>query len=368
MGSLTDNPYHPVAEPPLMRAAVLREYGEPLEITERPDPEAAPDGAVVAVEACGICRSDWHAWQGHGEWADDQVPLDYVLGHEPAGRVVSVGDDVERFEEGDRVVVPFSLGCGACSECRTGHGNTCTDGRALGFERDVPGAFAEQVAVPSADHNLQPIPEGVSFRDVAAVGCRYMTAFHALAHRANVGGGDWVAVHGCGGVGLSAVQIADALGARPIAVDVNSEPLGRAESVGASETIDASESDPVEAIQELTGGGAAISVDALGRAETARNSVRCLRQRGTHVQVGLTTDAEKGEISLPTDWMTRWEISWLGSRGMPPARFGELLAMVADGSLEPGKLVGREVGLEEVSDRLAAMTNYETEGVEVLTF
>ncbi|MFW5938942.1 MAG: zinc-dependent alcohol dehydrogenase family protein [Halolamina sp.] len=349
-----------------MRAAVLREYGEPLDVTEVPDPEPDPDGAVVAVEACGICRSDWHAWQGHGEWADDQVPLDYVLGHEPAGRVVDVGEDVERFQEGDRVVVPFSLGCGVCGECRTGHGNTCEDGHALGFEPDVPGAFAEQVAVPHADHNLQTLPEGVSFRDVAAVGCRYMTAFHALAHRADVGGGDWVAVHGCGGVGLSAIQIADALGARPIAVDVNEDALARAADVGASAVVNGGETDVVDAIRDLTDGGAAVSVDALGRAETARNSVQCLRARGTHVQVGLTTDAERGEVSLPTDWMTRWEIDWLGSRGMPPARFDELLAMVDDGSLDPGALVGREVGLEDVSDRLAAMTTYDTDGIEIL--
>lgn len=350
-----------------MRAAVLCEYGEPLDVTERPDPDADLDGAVVAVEACGICRSDWHAWQGHGEWADDQVPLDYVLGHEPAGRVVEVGEDVDRFEIGDRVVVPFSLGCGVCGECRTGHGNTCTDGLALGFERDVPGAFAEKVAVPHADHNLQTLPAGVSFRDVAAVGCRYMTAFHALSHRAEVAGGDWIAIHGCGGVGLSAIQIADALGARPIAIDVNDDALTRAVDVGASATVDGSEADVVDVIHEITDGGAAVSVDALGRAETARNSVRCLRQRGTHVQVGLTTDAEKGEISLPTDWMTRWEIDWLGSRGMPPARFGELLAMVEDGTLDPGALVGREVGLADVSDRLAAMTTYDTDGIEILS-
>jgi alcohol dehydrogenase len=351
-----------------MRAAVLREYGEPLDVTEVPEPEPDPDGAVVAVEACGICRSDWHAWQGHGEWADDQVPLNHVLGHEPAGRVVEVGEDVTRFEAGDRVVVPFSLGCGGCGECRTGHGNTCEDGHALGFEADVPGAFAEQVGVPHADHNLQRLPDGVSFRDVAAVGCRYMTAFHALSHRAEIGGGDWVAVHGCGGVGLSAIQIADALGARPIAIDVADDALARAADVGASEVVDGSETDVVEAVDDLTDGGAAVSLDALGRAETARNSVECLRARGTHVQVGLTTDAEKGEVSLPTDWMTRWEIDWLGSRGMPPARFGELLAMVDDGTLDPGALVGREVGLEDVSDRLTAMTTYDTDGIEILTF
>jgi len=351
-----------------MRAAVLREYGEPLDVTELPEPDPGPDGAVVAVEACGICRSDWHAWQGHGEWADDQVPLDFVLGHEPAGRVVAVGADVTRFREGDRVVVPFNLGCGACPNCHAGHGNTCTEGLALGFERDAPGAFAERVGVPSADYNLQRLPEGVSFRDVAAVGCRYMTAFHALAHRASVGGGDAVAVHGCGGVGLSTVQIAAALGARPIAVDVDDDALARAEDIGAVATVDASERDPVAAVEDATDGGAAVSVDALGRAETARNSVRCLRERGSHVQVGLTTSEERGEVSLPTDWMARWEIDWFGSRGMPPTRFPELLAMVESGALDPGALVGRTVGLDEVFDRLAAMTTYDTDGVEVVEF
>jgi alcohol dehydrogenase len=349
-----------------MRAAVLREYGEPLDVTERPAPDPVPDGAVVGVEACGICRSDWHAWKGHGEWADDQVPLDYVLGHEPAGRVLAVGPRGERVREGDRVVVPFNLGCGACQSCHTGHGNTCTDGTALGFESAAPGAFAEQVAVPSADYNLQPVPDGLPFRDVAAVGCRYMTAFHALADRAAVGGGDWVAVHGCGGVGLSTVQIADALGTRPVAVDVSSDALSLADEVGATVIVDASERDPVAAIDDATDGGADVSVDALGRAETARNSVRCLRERGTHVQVGLTTDAEQGEVPLPTDWMTRWEVDWLGSRGMPPTRFPELLGMVESGRLDPGALVGREVSLDEVSDRLAAMTDYDTAGVEVL--
>ena len=355
-----------------MRAAVLREYGEPLEITEVTAPEPAPHGAVVAVEACGICRSDWHAWQGHGEWADDRVPTDYVLGHEPAGEVVAVGDRVERVAVGDRVAVPFNLGCGACGECLNGHGNTCLDGGALGFEAANPGAFAERVHVPRADYNALQLPAGVEPADVAALGCRFTTAYHALAHRADVAAGDWVAVHGCGGVGLSAIHVADALGARPIAVDVASDALARAERAGAAVTVNASESDPVEAIATLTddraGSGADVSMDALGRAETCRNSVRCLRQRGTHVQVGLTTDAERGEVALPTDVMTRWEIDFLGARGMPPTRYDELLGLLESGTLDPGALVGRTVGLADVPDRLAAMTDYETDGIEVLTF
>jgi alcohol dehydrogenase len=355
-----------------MRAAVLREYGEPLEITDVEPPDVEPHGAVVSVEACGICRSDWHAWQGHGEWADDQVPLDYVLGHEPAGEVIAVGDRVTSLEAGDRVAVPFNLGCGGCPECLTGHGNTCLDGGALGFARAAPGAFAEQVHVPHADYNALPLPEGVEPWEVAALGCRFTTAYHALAHRADVGPGEWVAVHGCGGVGLSAVHVASAVGARPIAVDVDDDALDRASEAGATATVNAAAVDPIAEIEGITadhsGEGAHVSMDALGRAETCRNSVNCLRQRGTHVQVGLTTDAERGEVSLPTDAMTRWEIDFLGSRGMPPTAYDELLGLLAAGDLDPGSLVGRRVSLADVPDRLAAMTDYETDGVEVLTF
>jgi len=349
-----------------MRAALLREYGEPLELTSVPEPQPPPDGAVVSVEACGLCRSDWHAWKGHGEWNDDRVPRGQILGHEPAGEVVAVGDGVDRVGVGDRVVVPFSLGDGSCLRCRSGHGNVCADGLALGFEPDAPGAFAERVAVPAADHNLVELPPSLEAREAAVLGCRYMTAYHALADRAALAGGDWLAVHGCGGVGLSAVQLGDALGARVVAVDPDEGARERARSLGASAVVDPTERDPVAAVHELTG-GADVSVDALGIAETCRSSVRSLRERGTHVQVGLTTDAEQGEVSLPTDWMTRWEISFLGSRGMPPTRYGALFDLLAASDVDPGALVARELALEEVSARLAAMDDYETEGVEVLT-
>ena len=238
----------------------------------------------------------------------------------------------------------------------------------MGFESDAPGAFAEQVHVPHAEFNVARLPDGVSATDAAALGCRYVTAFHALAHRADVAGGDWVAVHGCGGLGLAAVQIAAALGAGVVAVDVREEPLEMAASLGADATVDASALEDVSAeIEAITGRGAHVSIDALGRAETCRNSVDCLRTRGTHVQVGLTTDAERGEVALPIDEITRWDVDVLGSRGMPPSRYDELLRMIDAGRLEPGKLVTREVALDDVSDRLAAMTEYETRGIEVVT-
>jgi alcohol dehydrogenase len=350
-----------------MRAAVLREYGEPLSIEEQPRPEPDPDGAVVEVEACGICRSDWHAWQGHGEWADDRTPLGQVLGHEPAGRVVAVGDRVADIAPGDRVAVPFCLGDGTCRHCRNGEGNVCRDGLALGFEADAPGAFAEYVHVPQADYNAARLPDEVDFSAAAALGCRYATAFHALSARGDVAGGDWVAVHGCGGVGLSAVQVAAALGANVVAVDVRDASLDRAADLGATATVNVEEEKPPRVIRGVTDGGAHVSVDALGTAETCRNSVTCLRRHGTHVQVGLTTDAERGEVSLPTDAMAMLETSFVGSRGMPPTRYDDLFRMIVGGRLDPGALVTREVALDDVPGRLAAMTEYETEGIEVVT-
>ena len=350
-----------------MRAAILREYDEPLSIEEVERPEPEPHGVVVRTEACGICRSDWHAWKGHGEWADDRVPRGQILGHEPAGVVAAVGDQVETFTEGDRVAVPFSLGDGSCRYCQNGNGNVCEDGYALGFEPDAPGAFAEYFPVPEADYNLEVLPAEVSFTAAAALGCRFVTAFHALAHQVDVGAGDWVAIHGCGGLGLSAVQVANALGANVIGVDVRDEPLALAARVGAVETIDASETDAAPTIDDLTNGGAHVSMDALGAAETTRASVWSVRPRGTHVQIGLTTDEEEGEVALPTDYMTRNEISFVGSRGMAPTRYDELYRFIAKERVDPEALVTSEVSLAEVPDRLAAMDDFEAVGVEVVT-
>ena len=354
-----------------MRAAVLEAYGEPLSIESVEVPDPTPDGIVVEVEACGICRSDWHAWQGHGEWADDQAPLGQVLGHEPAGEVVETGVQVEAIEEGDRVAVPFNLGDGTCRHCLNGHGNVCADGLALGFEVGAPGAFAEYVGVPAAEYNAVSLPDGVGAIEMAALGCRYVTAFHALRHRAGVEGGEWVAVFGCGGVGLSAIQIADALGATVVAVDLDASKLDRATDIGAAATVNpsalaASETVP-KAVRAASEGGVHVSMDALGREETCRQAIQSLRRRGRHVQVGLTGSAERGSISLPTDEMCQREIDFQGVRGMPPTRYDELLPLIERGRLDPGRLVSREVSLDEVSERLAAMTDYGTEGIEVVT-
>ncbi|MEY7849843.1 zinc-dependent alcohol dehydrogenase family protein [Natrarchaeobius sp. A-rgal3] len=351
-----------------MRGAVLEEHGEPLVIEDVEYPKPGRNEAVVETRACGICRSDWHAWRGDWSWVGASVPAGQILGHEPAGVVAAVGDAVETVEEGDRVTVPFHLGDGTCSHCRQGRSNNCESGLALGLSAGAPGAFAEAFPVPNAEFNCVQLPDDVAFAEMAGLGCRFVTAYHALVDRAEIQPGQWVAIHGCGGVGLSAIHIAEALGARPVAVDVRPEPLERARELGAAETIDATAVDDVaEEVVSITDGGADVSIDALGIADTCRNSIQGLGTRGTHVQVGLTTGEEAGDVELPIDVMTLEEIDFYGSHGMPPIHYRELFELIRQGTLDPGEIVGERLSLEEVPETLAAMSEYETVGMPVVT-
>lgn len=351
-----------------MRAAVLEAYGEPLALQDVPRPTPEPHGVVVETEACGICRSDWHVWQGEWSWVGAQVPLGHVLGHEPAGTVVEVGSEVETVREGDRVTAPFTLGCGSCTYCDAGRSNLCPSLQALGFHEGVPGAFAEAFPVPHADHNVVPLPHGVDPVDMAGLGCRFVTAYRGLHHRANVQPGDWVAVHGCGGVGQSAIHIASALGAHVVAVDIDDAKLRKARSLGATATVNAQDATSVvHELKSITDGGPHASIDALGLQETCRNSVRSLRRGGTHIQIGLTTARDAGDIPLPTDAMVMKEVRFVGAYSLPPSQYPGLLQLVEDGVLDPGVVVSETVELEDVSERLEAMTRYETDGIPVVT-
>ncbi len=345
-----------------MKAAVMEAYREPLVVREVPDPRPGPDGAVVRVAANGICRSDWHGWAG--DWPGF-FELPHVLGHEMCGVIEEVGPEVRNVKTGMRVIVPFSSGDGTCPWCMTGMAHLCDDPITVGFT--TWGGFAELVAIDHADFNLVALPEAVDFVAGAGMGCRYMTAFHGIADRARVQAGEWVAIHGCGGVGLSAVQVASALGANVIGVDIGADKLAFAKELGAVAVVDASESNnPARAVREITGGGAHVSVDALGIEATCRNAIKSLRQRGRHVQIGITTGAAKGDLSVPIDAIVNKEIQILGSRGMPVTEFGAMLRMVAAGRLDPGKLVTRKVALEETSAVIAAMDGYDTLGFTVI--
>ncbi|MDN4614643.1 zinc-dependent alcohol dehydrogenase family protein [Leifsonia sp. F6_8S_P_1B] len=338
-----------------MRALYYDAFGAPVTVTEVPDP-AVPDGAaLIRVAASGLCRSDWHAWAGH----DDSVSLPHVPGHEFAGVVEAVGAGVEHWRAGDRVTAPFVNGCGRCEWCRSGQAQVCPQQTQPGFTHW--GSHAELVVVRAADLNLVAVPDGLAFDAAASLGCRFATAFRALTARAHVREGEWVAVYGAGGVGLSAVMIAAALGARPIAVDRSPAALELARQLGAAETVLSDDSTP-GAIADLTGGGADVSVDAVGSVATAGAAVRSLRRRGRHVQIGLLT----GGPALPLDRVIGWELDVLGSHGMSATDYPAMLDLVASGAVSPQALLGARVGLAEAARLLPLAETAPPVGIAVL--
>ena len=316
-----------------MRAVIYDAVGARPRLTDVSPPSCPDDGAVIDVAATGICRSDWHAWRGH-----DPVPLPHIGGHEFAGVVASVGRSVSGFKPGDRVTVPFVNGCGRCEWCMTGQAQVCPDQTQPGFTH--AGSFAEQVAVRAADLNLVTLPDRIDFISAASLGCRFATAYRAVTEHGRVSPGDRVAVFGCGGVGLSAVMIAVALGADVYAIDPSPAARSFAADLGAK---------PVDRIDDVH-----VSIDALGSAATADASVRALRRHGRHVQVGLML-GESARAPLPWDLVVGRELEIYGSHGMAAADYPAMLAMIADGRLNPRLLVGDVVPLAEVGRVLSAM-------------
>src|SRR3954452_15197946 len=331
----------------LMRALYFEAFGGPLTVRDLPAPDPAPDGVVVEVAASGICRSDWHGWQGH----DPSVILPPGPGHELAGTVAAFGAGVRRWRVGDRVTVPFVNACGRCVQCAAGAHQVCPDQTQPGFTHW--GSLAQFVALDVADINLVALPDALPMSPAAPLGCRYATAFRAVVQVAGVRPGEWVVVHGCGGVGLSAVQIAVAAGALVVAVDVSAGALELAQRFGAAATVHGDDDVPA-AVAELTGGGAHVSLDALGAAGTCTNSVRSLRPRGRHVQVGLLPPAQ-ARPEVPMDRVIALELALLGSHGMAAHAYPELLGLVASGRLRPRDLVTREIGLDDAGAALTAM-------------
>jgi D-arabinose 1-dehydrogenase-like Zn-dependent alcohol dehydrogenase len=331
-----------------VRAVVYSGYGETPAVAEVPDPACPDSGVVLTVGATGVCRSDWHAWKGH-----DPVPVPQIPGHELAGVVAETGPGVTRHRVGDRVTVPFVCGCGQCDFCLTGDAQVCPQQTQPGFTG--PGSFAERVAIHAADMNLVRLPDSIDDVTAASLGCRFATAFRALTAHGRVGAGDWLAVHGCGGVGMSAVMIGSALGARVIAVDVHGATLERATALGAEAVVDAGvDPDVPGTIRDITRGGAAVSVDALGSPVTAVDSVRSLRRRGRHVQVGLLL-GEAATPPLPMDEVVSKELEIYGSHGMAAHEYPAMLRLIAEGTLRPDRLLGEVIGLDEAGAALMAM-------------
>ena len=343
-----------------MRAALYHEFAKPLSIENVPDPTPTAGGVVIRVEAAGICRSDWHGWMGH----DPDIRLPHVPGHELAGVIEVVGNHVAGWKVGDRVTLPFVCGCGTCPQCASGHQQVCDRQFQPGFTHW--GCFAEYVAIDYANANLVGLPDEMDYVTAASLGCRFATAFRAVVDQGKVNAGQWVAVHGCGGVGLSAVMIAGALGAKVIAIDISDEKLKLARTIGAVETVNGTIFDDVVAeVRNRTQGGAHVSIDALGSPTTCFNSIASLRKRGKHIQIGLMLADDK-HPPVPMDKVIGGELEILGSHGMQSHRYPAMLAMIRAGKLDPKKLVGRTIDLGAALKSLVEMDRFQDNGVTVI--
>lgn len=343
-----------------MKAAIYEEFRSPITIQQVPDPVPAKRGVVIRVEATGLCRSDWHGWMGH----DPDITLPHVPGHEFAGVIEETGKEITQWKNGDRVILPFVCGCGTCSQCLSGNQQVCDHQFQPGFT--AWGSFAEYVAVDYADINLVRLPESIDFVTGASLGCPFVTSFRAIIARGKVSAGQWVAVYGCGGVGLSAIMIANAIGANVVAVDIANEKLDLARSVGAIATINVNEVKNVaEEVVDISSGGVHVSIDALGSHETCFNSISSLRKRGKHIQIGLMF-AEESNPPIPMDKVIANELEILGSHGIQAHEYIRLLEMIEKKRLHPEKLICKTISLEEALTELVNMNSFSGAGITVI--
>jgi len=328
-----------------MRAVVYDSLTQPWHVTEVADPTPPADGIVLRVEAAGLCRSDWHAWHGH----DNVSSFPHVPGHEFAGVIAEVGPEVTRWRVGDRVTVPFVCACGRCLVCESGNHQVCPSQWQPGF--DGWGGFAEYVALPAADVNLVKLPHDVSFDIAASLGCRVATAYRAVATIGRARTGEEVTVHGAGGVGLAALAIARALGARVTVIDPSAAARETALQLGAAEAL-APSPELAEAIRNATAGGPHLSIEAIGDDAACRTSIASLRPRGRHVQVGLLPPGTAVD-PVPMHMVISRELEVLGSHGLAAHDYPELLDLVTSGRLRPELLVSRTISLDEVPEAFA---------------
>ncbi|MBZ5733214.1 alcohol dehydrogenase catalytic domain-containing protein [Nocardioides sp. TRM66260-LWL] len=344
-----------------MRALVVDRAAGPAAVRDLPEPAPPPGGVVVRVEATGLCRSDWHAWAGH----DDDVAFPHVPGHELAGEIVAVGAGVERWTAGRRVTVPFVCGCGRCEWCRQGDAQVCPQQTQPGFTHW--GSFAEQVVLHAADANLVALPDGLDAGAAAALGCRFATAYRGLVARARLRSGETLLVVGAGGVGLSAAMIGRAIGARVVVVDRHDRALAAARDLGADHVVrvGGTPEETAAAILETAEGGAHVAVDAVGHPDAAAAAILSLRRRGRHVQIGLLPPVD-GHPRVPMARVIGWELDVLGSHGMAAADYPALLRLVADGALQPQRLVERTIGLAEAADLLPRFDAADLAGLTII--
>ena len=318
-----------------MRAAVLEQFGGPLVMKQVEEPSMGPYEALIRVRNCGVCGSDLKIKSGEAGG-----PLPMIMGHEIAGEVVEVGQEVGDFQAGDRVVVNFYVTCGSCRCCRLGRTTLCP--RVLHKGWDAPGGYAEYTSAPAV--NLCKVPDHVPLEQACILGDAVVTSYHAVTKRADIHPGSTVALVGTGGVGLHSLQIAKLAGAWTIAIDINEDRLDLARKLGADAVVDARKGDFDREVRRLTGGeGVDVVIEFVAGAETMEASLRCLRKAGRLVFVANTPGLPMN--LFPRD-LTAGELEIVGSRVGNTQELQETVNLVAQGLVQP--IVDRIFPLEEV--------------------
>lgn len=345
---------HPV------KAAVVRDRSAPFTITELRDPEPGPGEILVRIAGCGVCHTDLHVHDGSVTF-----PFPAVLGHEVAGTVAAVGSGVEHVGVGEHVVGAFIMPCGTCRMCTSDREELCEpffahnrlngtlyDGTTRLFTADgAPvwmysmGGLAQYAVMPALA--AAAIPSGAPLADSAILGCAFLTAYGALVHVGGLRAGGSVAVLGAGGVGLSAVAVAAALGAGEIvAVDVADDRLRAATGLGATTTINAAETDAAAAVRDITGAGPDIVLEAIGQPGTFRQATEMVGDGGRCVMIGIAPVGRTAEVEITR--LVRRKIQVCGSFGGRPRQdLAHLGQLVADGLVDPSALITRRFPLED---------------------
>ena len=347
-----------------MKAAVFREVNVPMEIEEVTVSKPGPREVLIRTKAAGICHSDMHFFNGS---YPGKLPM--VLGHESAGVVEQVGSDVHYVKPGDHVITCLSVFCGHCDQCLTGHLSLCQEPEMSRGKEEEPrishndqpltpfaqlGSFAEMMLVH--EHALVKVREDMPMDRAALIGCGVTTGIGAVIHTASVEPGSTVAVIGCGGIGLSAINGAALAGAsRIIAVDMVASKLELARKFGATDLVDASDGEAIEKVRELTGGGVHYSFEAIGLKATAEQAFRMLRPGGTATVIGMIPPGQMVELH-GVDFLAEKRIqgSMMGSNrfrvDMP--RFVDFYLQ---GKLHLDDMISNRIALSDINEGMAAL-------------
>ena len=328
-----------------MKAAVFVGANKSLEIQDIPTPEIGPDDVLVKVAACGVCHTDLH-YIDHGVPTVKKPPM--ILGHEPSGTIAAIGSNATQWTEGDRVLLPAVLSCGVCRFCRTGRENICE--KMVMFGNMVDGAYAEYVVAPAKD--IFRLPDELPLEESSIIADAISTPYFAVVQRGQARAGDTVLILGCGGVGMSAVQIAAAVGCSVIAVDIVPEKLEMAKSLGAAAVINAKECENLgKTIKKMTGGGVDVAFEIIGNPETQRQAFDCLRKGGRLVVVGYTHK----ELPLNAGKIMFFEMEVVGSLGCRPVDYPKIIEMARLGQIKVKELVTGTLPLEKINDAFDLM-------------